>query len=151
MNYESYLNWIEGEEKPVNIMPKYEFLNWQKEKLVNNADHNQEVLKQIYNNSLPEGYKIFDQVYNSNYKLLFGAELEIEKKYHILTKINQNGLLDGISVYPDWYFTINNYNAFFYGFKGIAEGKQGNKTPYNFRFKDDDLFLIAEVKEQSQH
>jgi len=147
MLYEHYLNWIEGEEDPKNIMAKYEFVRWQKEKIINNAEHNQEFIKQVYNNTIPtEGKKVFDQICTPDYQLFFGSELEIGKKYHILTEILENGLLSGIDSYSDWYFTIDNYDAFNYGFKGIATGKNDNKIPYNFRFKDDELFIIKEMK-----
>ena len=144
MTYENYLNWAEGTHQ--NIMPKYEFLRWQKDQVVNKAQHNKELLQALYNKKpIPEGIKL-NSSFDNDYDLVYGTELEIGKKYHILFKILGNGYTEGNETYPDWYFKVNNYNALYYGFEGITEHKYNSRKPYNFRLNDDDLFLIKEIK-----
>ncbi|HHX70725.1 MAG TPA: hypothetical protein GX708_22070, partial [Gallicola sp.] len=46
MIYEAYVNW--AEDVTNNIMTKKEFLQWQKEQLINNVEHNKELLQALY-------------------------------------------------------------------------------------------------------
>lgn len=145
MTYEAYANW--AEDVTNNIMTKKEFLQWQKEQLISNVEHNKELLQALYKGkSIPE-YVTHVAFYNykNDYDLMYGAELQTRKKYHILCKVLENGHIEGLDTYPDWFFNTENYNSLYYGIEGVTESKYNNRSPYPFRLNDDDLFLIKEI------
>src|SRR5690554_2087990 len=102
MTYEAYVNW--AEDVTNNIMTKKEFLQWQKEQLISNVEHNKELLQALYKGkSIPE-YVTHVAFYNykNDCDLMYGAELQTGKKYHILCKVLENGYIEKLDTYPDW-------------------------------------------------
>jgi len=144
MTYENYLLWATDTTK--EVMTKSEFYKWQKEKLINNAEHNKELLTALYySKPIPDyvTHHIFNN-YDNSYKLMYGAELEAGKKYHILLKVLENGYVEGIDVYPDWYFKIDGYNTLYRYYSGVAEHRFDSENTYPCGLSDDNLYLIKE-------
>ena len=103
------------------------------------VEHNREIVLSILsgkpNKEMFKGYQI-----------LKGDELKENKKYHILTKILDNGLFEGLGSYENWIFNTQEKSEQYKGIEGIAEGNRTEKVPYNFRLDYDDIFIIKEVK-----
>jgi hypothetical protein len=145
MTYKEYLVW--SEDVIENPMEKREYLKHKIKGLIDKAEHNKELLKALYNKSnLPYNvtHPVFYQ-YNNNYSLMYGEELKVDKKYHILFKVLENGHIDGIDCYPELYFNTRSYNVLYKGIEGITESVYNNRVPYGFRLNDTDLFLVSEV------
>lgn len=145
MTYKEFLVWSEDIIK--NPMDQLEYLEYRKKELIKKAEHNKELLKALYNKTnLPYNvtHPVFCQ-YNNSYNLMYGEELKVDKKYHILFKVLKNGHIEGIDCYPELYFNTKNYNELYHGIEGITESIYKNTVPYNFRLDDKDLFLVSEV------
>ncbi len=103
------------------------------------AEHNREtilsILKGKPNKTMFEGYEI-----------LRGSELKENKKYHILTKILNDGLFDGLGRYENWIFNTIAKDVHYKGISGITEGYKTEKIPYNFRLNYDDIFIVKEIE-----
>jgi hypothetical protein len=118
--------------EPLKLSMK-EYISSKKDHLLKNVKYNKELIKQLINDD------------SSEFKLIFGAELEIGKTYHIKGEILQNGLiLDHAE--GNWLYNIETYNYLYRRFEGMTKDIYNNLNPYYFGLDDDKFYTAKEVK-----